>query len=230
MSQQAEWTLEGELQKLAGSNSTRAALRALGLLDNAARDFSVVSSPDGWVRSGAETYLYKFRVRADQRELSVVLKACVAFSPVITLEAILAQWYERRRMLAACGVRTPKLYACDQGEVLEEEVPYELNDILTRPEGVPESILLGLAELAGVVANLGFLPIGLFNDLRSHGDDVVMVDFGQDLGPPHVAKDENRAIFDELIKYLNGKGVVVSDVLRTRLQSLFEAQRHLGLN
>jgi hypothetical protein len=218
-----------ELEKLAGAHSTKGALRKFGLLGAEEDDFELISAPEGWYRSGAETYLYRFRVRKEGVETPLVLKACVAYSPPTTLEAILHNWMERRELLSSRGVLTPKLYAWGYGEVLEEDVLFDLDGLLQKPDPPSDSLLLAMADVAGVIASLGFLPIGLFGDLRSHGEDVVVVDFGQDLGPPSVAKDDNPQIFDQLLEHLSKKGALVSETLRQRMRSVFDAQRHLKL-
>src|SRR5437868_4028465 len=125
-----EWTLEGELQKLSGVESTGRALLKLGLLGSEDERFDLIDSREGWYRAGAETYLYPFQVRKDHSEIALVLKACVAFSPATPLEQILQSWIERRKILAEHGVLMPKLYAWGHGEILEEYVPHTLREIL----------------------------------------------------------------------------------------------------
>jgi hypothetical protein len=224
---EANWKLDDELKKLADANSAEGALRKLGLLGFDEDEFDLVSAPEGWYRSGGETYLYRFRVLTRKSETCVVLKACVAWAPATTLEAIFLGWLERRQLLASRGVLTPRLYAWGQAVVLEEDVPFELTEILKRAEVPSDSLLLSMADLAGVVASLGFLPVGLFEDLRSHGEDVVAVDFGTDLGPPYVAKDQNPQVFDQLLAHLSNLGARVPDVTRGRMRAVFEAQWHL---
>ena len=218
------WRVEEELEKLACVSSTKEALRALGLLGQDESNFDLIAAPEGWYRSGAETYLYRFRVRKEGLEIPLVLKACVAYAPATTLDAILQNWIDRRQLLSSRGVRTPKLYAWGSGEILEEDVPYDLSMLLEKHDSRADLLLLAMADLAGVVASLGFLPIGLFQDLRSHGEDAVVVDFGQDLGPPSVAKDCNPQIFTELQEYLSKRGISVPDSTRQRMHSVFKAQ------
>ena len=126
--------------------------------------------------------------------------------------------------MADRGVKTPVLYAWGQGELLEEDVPWSLLEAIARVGEVPESILLGLAKLAGIVASLGFLPVELFDDLRGHGDDVVMVDFGQDLGPPSAAKGQS-SLFSQLVNRLDAWRIPASLAYKNRLRSVFEAHR-----
>jgi hypothetical protein len=222
-----DWSIDKELQKLANAPSTEAALRALGLLGQDAGEFELISAPEGWFRSGAETYLYRFRLRKEGLDTSLVLKACVAYAPATTLDAVLQAWMDRRQLLASHGVRTPQLYAWGDGVILEEDVPFELKEMLRERSPSMDLLLFSMAETGGAVTSLGFLPVSLFEDLRSHGEDVVMVDFGQDLGPPFVAKDRNPEVFDQLVRYLSKLGMVLQETLKQRLYSVFEAQWHL---
>jgi hypothetical protein len=221
----SEWSLEEELQKLAGAASMSSALKLLGLLTGGCEEFTCVNPPEGWYRSGAETYIYRFRIRTGGIETPLVLKACVAFSPGRSLENLLTGWIERRKLVCSRGVRAPVLYAWGQGVLLEEYIPFTIQDLLTGEAEPSNSLLIGLAELAGVVASLGFVPIRLFDDLRSHGDDVVMVDFGEDLGPPEMAKDNRSHIFDMLMVRLHDWGVSLSPSQSHQLRMVFESQR-----
>jgi hypothetical protein len=220
-----EWTVEAELQKLAGVASMSTALKLFGLLKDGCQEFTCVYPPEGWYRSGAETYVYRFQIRTGGIETGLVLKACVAFSPGRSLENLLTSWIERRKLVCSRGVRVPVLYAWGQGELLEEYVPFAVQDILTGEAGPPNSVLIGLAELAGVVASLGFVPIRLFDDLRSHGDDVVMVDFGEDLGPPEMTKDNHSRVFEMLMAQLHDWGLSLSASQSHQLLAVFERQR-----
>ena len=222
----SDWTLEGELQKLTGTNSATAALLNLGLLESRDELFQLISPPRGWYRSGAETYLYPFRVSKDGSDVSLVLKACVAFSPGTPLQSILESWIDRRNVLASRGVVTPKLYAWGHGAILEEYVPHTLREALGRTPSNLERLLVSMADLAGVVANLRFQPVDLFEDLRSHGDDVVLIDCGQDLGPPFVSPEGAQGIFDQFVRYIGTLGMGVQLTLLPRLRRIFEAQSH----
>ena len=69
-------------------------------------------------------------------------------------------------------------------------------------------LLSGLAQLAAVISQLGFAPIDLFEDLYSHGEDVVLVDFGESLGPPGIAEPTNH-VFEQLLAALESWHVVL---------------------
>jgi hypothetical protein len=217
------WTLNSELQKLTGTASVAAALAKIGIIAGTNTSFVIEPERD-WYRSGAETYSYVFSVRSADVKTNLILKACVAFSPVITLDEILASWIQKRDLLRNWGVETPMLYAWGFGVVLEEHIPYELCEILKRAdEDLQESILIRLVEAAGCIAASEFAPINTFSDMRSRGSDVVMIDFGEDLGAAGICSTNKSKmeIFDQLLKTLALWGVPISDTMRSKLLLLF---------
>ncbi len=217
------WTLESELCRLAQESDIRVALCSLGLLSGPGAKFRLVEQSEKWDRGGAETYLYRFRIEEDDKDfVEVLIKACVAFAPGGTLNEILKSWVERRQILEKHGVSVPKLYYWGQGVVLEEFIPYTLRDVLSRGAEPSQTILNDLTKFAAALSSLGFAPIGPFSDLRSRGDDVVVVDFGQDLGPPNV-RMPTPAVFSELNSYLNSSGLSVSSQVWDELREVFAA-------
>lgn len=220
------WSLEDELLKLSDQESLAEALMSMGLIESHDERFELASSPIGWYRSGAETYLYRFCVRRDRAETELVLKACVGFSPGTSPDQILESWVGRRKLLSGRGVLTPKLFGWGGGLLLEEYVPFHLREALESHSANPDHLLLGLSELGGIVASLGFMPVQLFEDLRSHGHDVVFVDFGQDLGPPYVSPTIDENLFEKLLNYLNSLGLAITSPLLRNMRQAFEAKQH----
>ena len=153
----------------------------MGILSSIDEQFSIVTIAD-WERSGAETYSYIFDVVSAVRT-RLILKACVALAVGRSLDTVVEEWVKRRSLLQSHKVATPKLFGHCQGTILEEFVFYDINDVLRR-SAKPELIASGLGHLAAVLVSLGFHPIQPFHDLRSRGLDVVVIDFGEDLGPP----------------------------------------------
>jgi hypothetical protein len=217
----SHWTLDSDLQKLTGTTSLAAALAKIGIIATASADFAIEQKRD-WYRSGAETYSYVFSVNSADIKTDLILKACLAFSPVGTLDEILSSWIQRRDLLRNGGAETPTLFAWGSGVILEEHIRYELCEVLKRAdENLRESILIRLIETAGCIASAGFAPINAFSDMRSRGSDVVMVDFGEDLGASGVCSSNKMEIFDQLLKTLVQWGVSMSDSLRSKLLLLF---------
>jgi hypothetical protein len=80
-----------------------------------------------------------------------------------------------------------------------------------------------LAELAGILVRLGFSPINPFTDLRSRGSDVVMIDFGEDLGPEGRGSSGRSEIFTMLLKTLDQWGIEVDSNTCCNMQHVFMA-------
>lgn len=141
-----------------------------------------------WRRGGAETYALDFRVvgrNGFARHL--LLKACVVPPVGRSLSQVVFEWTERRVLLQEHGVIVPTLYSAREATILEEFVPFTLEAVLSRTRAIPDWAIAQGAHLAATLDLLRFNTIALLQDARSHGDDIVLVDFGQDLGPPYVA-------------------------------------------
>ena len=210
-----DWTLEKELIGLSGATSLPDALVSLNLISDVHSDFELSTVAD-WARSGSETYLFRFKVESPMGDFrNYVLKACVAYSPSLTLEAILDEWVDRRRLLQRLGVNVPRLHASGNGIILEEAIPYTLLERLKDSSADHSLLSHGLAEYIGILSGLGFAAVSPFFGLLSRGHDVVAVDFGADLGKPQVAKPGDFKIFDELIEFLEDFGVAPNPGLRS---------------
>lgn len=222
----SEWTLTEELCKITNSESIGKALNKMGVINNEASHFEILQSGE-WVRGGAETYIYKFVVKLSKNlNKEIILKACVAFSPGTTLESILIEWIKRRSLLNSNGISTPILYGYGNGIIIEEYINYKLVDVL-RNKSVPKrSILIQLAQLAGVLEKLKFSPINPFDDLMSRGRDVVLVDFGQDLGPSNCKNGSTNILFSSLIDYIEKKGKIsLSKDLHDEIYKIYNAEK-----
>lgn len=199
------WTLEEELCGLAGTASVAEALVGLGLVDEASHE-PRLEEVHGWVRGGAETYIYRFRVVDDLASRDVMLKAVVAFSMVKSLTQLGGEWVERRRLLEQDGIRTPRLYFAGRALIVEEYIPERLSSFL---EGKPaQAVQLAdqVIHYAAALEKHAFRPVAPFHGLRTNGTDVFAVDFGQDLGPPGLAARRGRRLLREAIRWLNKAG------------------------
>lgn len=132
-----------------------------------------------WRPGGGETYISDFLVRKGEETRHLIAKACVKFFPKETME----EWLGRRSLLASHGVVVPDLLLVDGATIVEEFIPLSLKDAYrSAPGNDKQSIQKSFDFTYGQVRNLGFNPYSL-HDIRSHGNDVVMIDFGEDLGP-----------------------------------------------
>jgi hypothetical protein len=214
------WSPQNELCQLANVSDLKLALQVLRLTEDIDVDFEIKPKQD-WIRSGAETYLYQFDLQFSTGKIEqLVFKACVAWTPGKELDTILQSWVDRRQLLAAYGISTPRLFAHGAGTLLEEYIPHSLMDRLNS-RGADCKLLVDLAHLAGILVYLGFEPIEPFENLRSRGDDVVVIDFGEDLGPPRRTTVCDLGLVERLLKKLSKWGVAVSDEERRTLIAVF---------
>jgi hypothetical protein len=225
MGAENNWSLEGELEKLSGMPSIQESLFALRVLPAQDPLCQVRLPKEGWYRSGAETYLYRFSIVSNGLSQELALKACVAFAFDRTLEGILESWMKRRQILELNGIKSPTLYASGNGVILEEYIPYSARELLYSEGAAKDAILIALAEMAGVLTRLRFQPIGIFHDIRSHGFDAVMIDFGQDLGPAGIGESESDdALLVQLLGTLNQWKIDVPRRFKGKLEDIYFSQ------
>jgi hypothetical protein len=223
--QNSSWTLESELCKVAEATDISHALYILGLLSSPTMSFHLDTIENKWVRGGAETYLYSFTVKeSGNKPVKALIKACVAFVPGGTLDGILQSWVERRELLASHGIIVPKLYGWGHGVIIEEFIPYSIRELLLRSIELPRTILDQLVTYAASLSKLGFAPLNHFDDLRSHGDDIVAIDFGEDLGPPSLVSVPQPRMFKMMCDYLESIGIYIPTKVMDDLNGIFAAQ------
>lgn len=178
---------------MSGETDLVAAVGALGLLSEAASSIRIHAGSD-WRPGGAETYIYTFSVSSPRETRSFILKAVTAMGPGGSVGAVAAEWLSRRNRLQSLGVSTPQLYAVHRATILEEYVPLSLGEALQLHPAWSEEFKSQCVLLAHRVAEAGFRPVALFHDLRSRGRDVVMIDFGEDLGSAVKQVDGSAAL------------------------------------
>jgi len=212
-----EWSLELELTQLTGKSTSRDALISIGILKSPNEQFQLVKIDNSWSRGGAETYVYKFGVQRDQeKEERFILKACVSDNIAFGIVETIERWIERRKLISATGIATPKLYVFRSGVLLEEYIPYSVTPEFVAASPFRTELFCKLALVSGILQRLGFAPIGLFEDLRSRGNDVVVTDFGQDLGPPNseITSQKPLLLYNQLLNFLRRSKVSISqDIL-----------------
>ncbi len=221
------WTLEKELRGLVDARSTGEALWRLGLAEHpgcACR----LEETHGWRRGGGETYLYRFKVIGAGRVHDVVLKAVTAFSTSRTLNQLADDWVERRRLLAEEGISTPTLYFAGRALLVEEHVGEKLGAWLQRNPRESIPLTDQVFRLAAVMDRHGFAPLGTFGGLRTDGESVYVVDFGQDLGPPGVRRRRGRGLLPEAMRWLASVGCGAVDAGRAQAVYAFHLEGHAG--
>lgn len=225
----SDWSIDRELCGLANRESVADSLASLGLVPTGV-DF-VIDATESWWRAGEETYAFRFSIATGDVRHHLFLKACVAYDPLCTLADILESWIERRRLLSSVGVSTPRLFAYGKGVILEEFVPLELVPLLAlAPSLLQDKLLLELASFAGKMALCGFCPLDPYSDLRSRGTDVVVVDFGQDLGAPHVDATASESLFNRLMQRLWAVDIAPSRATVAAMEGSFQSARRAGVD
>jgi hypothetical protein len=216
------WTLEKELCGLSGAGSVEEALFSLGLIEQP-RPVARLEEIHGWMRGGAETFIYRFRVVQSDVVHDVLLKAVVAFSTAKSLTEQGDEWVERRRLLEREGIRTPRLYHAGRAIVVEEFIPEGLSQFLrSRPRDTAH-LFDQVIRYAATLERHGFCPISPFHGLRTDGVDVFAVDFGQDLGPPGIRPGRERRLLREAIKWLSEASSQFVDENRAKAVFAFHA-------
>ncbi len=197
----SSWTLSGELTRLAAGDRLADSLSKLGLLD-AGEVLGSLDVVHDWHRSGTETYSLHFAVAAvGGKRRRYVMKACVASPGASSLAEVFSEWLARRAMVSALGISTPVLYATGSALVVEEHISYTLAEGLGRaPDRM--ALLAALGATAARLVSAGFAPLSA-HDWRSRGTDVVVIDFGQDLGPANLVHASESGLLSEIVDHLS---------------------------
>jgi len=140
---------------------------------------SKVQIVNWWMRGGAETYVTDFVVEREQGvKEHLIAKACIKFGPREAME----EWLQRRRIMQVNGVIFPSLSAVDGATIIEEYIPYTFKEAYTRADEDQRVILReNYLKTFKRIYGAGFTPMSL-HDVRSHGEDVVVIDVGEDIG------------------------------------------------
>jgi hypothetical protein len=216
------WTLEKELCGLAETATVGEALCRLGIVEGPS-PAPRLEEVHGWMRGGAETFIYRFRVKRLGAASDVVLKAIVAFSTSRSLSELGEEWVMRRRLLEHEGIRTPQLYHAGRALVVEQYIPEGLSRFLRSEPADTTHLSDQVIRYAAALEKHGFCPLSPFHGLRTNGTDVFAVDFGQDLGPPGITARPGRRLLREAIKWLNGASRRSIDASRAAAVFAFHA-------
>lgn len=200
------WILEKELLKLAAASTIEEAVQILNLLPEA-EVLSKILVPSVWIQ-GSETMSLPFSIVSISGVSSFyVLKTVIAFSALRSIEETLVQWVGRRKLIEKSGIRVPKLYFVGNGMTIEEFLSKKLRPALIEAE-TKKDLLVSLLCYAGTLHRLGFRPIDAFEDLRTDGQSVIPIDFGEDLGPPSLSPvTDPLDLYIAAVKWLYRAGV-----------------------
>lgn len=161
-------------------------LSQTGLIPGPGSEYSIEVVKD-WHRPGTESYIMQFDVKTGDLSTSALVKACIKLDPTSTVN----DWIQRRDTLSQNGISVPVLYSVQRGEYIEEFVPYTIREAYKAgSDGERYAIEQGFIHTYKKLFEIGFNPISM-HDIRSRGDDVVLIDFGSDLGSPDIAKSSS---------------------------------------
>ena len=222
------WTIEKELLKLSGQSHIDRAVVSLGLLPEGQR-LRQIEGTSSWIARGSETYVYPFSIvckSGDRREL--ILKAVATFCPASSLESKLRDWVFRRGVLSAGGIFVPQLFFYGHGVILEEFISCALGDVLCQDQS-HDTLLSELFYYAGTLLRLGFRPIEAFADLRTDGNHIYVVDFGEDLGPISIHDLDPLDLYTLAIRTVQSFGTVLTPDQLSKYHAKFLSGRYAVL-
>lgn len=134
-----------------------------------------------WSQRGSETFSCDFMLNDGDEIRHLIAKACIKYCPVETVD----EWMARRSTLEQAGISVPKLFKRDGATIIEEFIPFSLEEAYRSGDSVQQDALEStFVSTYTSAARAGFWPLSL-HDARSRGGDIVMIDMGEDIGGPH---------------------------------------------
>jgi hypothetical protein len=144
-------------------------------------NYDAIDIVNGWQRLGAETYVTDFFLQRGPDRRHLIAKACIKFGP----REVMNEWLGRRQILEEHGVSVPELIVVDGATIVEEFIEHAFYEAYASASSEDqETLKYSFVDMYNKVLSAGFSPIAL-NDIRSRGMDSVVIDFGEDLGPPN---------------------------------------------
>lgn len=136
----------------------------------------IIMSP--WIQGGAETYITDFLLLQNNEYRHYIAKACIKFFPIETMD----EWIDRRVQLNNNGLLSPEILARDGATIIEEFIPYTFVEAFNIANDKKKIKLKNhFIDAYNKIFYAGFSP-NCLHDSRSHGDDIIVIDFGEDLG------------------------------------------------
>ncbi len=139
-----------------------------------------------WHMPGSESFIMDFQINSLKRTERVIAKACIKMGA----SAVVQEWISRRELASSAGIEVPKLYSVSGPDILEEYIPQTLKQVYEKSDSDKrEHLHHEFFTAYQKLIKLGFSPVSL-HDVRSHGEDIVIVDFGSDLGGIHTSRQD----------------------------------------
>ncbi|HEX8495371.1 MAG TPA: hypothetical protein VF658_21340 [Pyrinomonadaceae bacterium] len=148
-----------------------------------------------WHRGGGETYVSDFSIdfvdeNDDVQTLHILGKAIICLTNV---EHRWKQWEKRSNILIAHGVNVPNNFSYWRGVVFQQYIPFDFCSYFATRSAAERSLLADkLIDFAIKIDKAGFYVTGFMHNLRTDGNDIYIVDVGEDLGDPDASLDSRR--------------------------------------
>lgn len=158
-------------------------LNEVGVIESADTPYTIEDSSE-WHCPGSESYIMDFTVATAKDRLRLIAKSCIKFAPLETVN----EWMGRRQTLKENSISVPKLYSVHRATYIEEFIDLDLKTAVQNSE--LENAKLLRDRFVWTYRQLfiaGFRPMSI-HDARSRGDDVVLIDYGSDLGSSNYGK------------------------------------------
>ena len=149
------------------------------------------------------------------------MKAIVAFSTARSLTEISHEWVARRQLLELGGIRTPTLYRAQGALLVEQFIPHKLSEFLRRGPLATKGLIDQVIQFAATLERCGFCPVAAFHGLRTDGENVFAVDFGQDVGPPALTARHDGRLLRESIRWLKSNSANSQPIDERRARALY---------
>ena len=166
-----------ELADHRGSISENQWLTDVGILDSPETPYTIDVISD-WHMPGSESYVLDFAVNSQHDSKRLIAKACIKSCATETVR----EWHDRRARIKSAGIEVPKLYSTNRAVYIEEFIEMDLHTAFNYSnEEERDSLADRFIDTYLTLGRIGFNVISL-HDARSRGDDIVLIDFGSDIG------------------------------------------------
>ena len=160
-----------------------------GIIDDehAPYNFELVKD---WYRGGSESYILDFKVNSGIDTKHLLGKACIKMCAV----EVVSEWHDRRSRIQRAGIEVPKLYSTNRADYIEEFIESDLRTAhIVAGSETRRKLEDGFINTYKNLNAIGFSIVSL-HDVRSRGDDVVLIDFGSDLGGFTESQRSNESV------------------------------------